>query len=153
MTVLENIIDTLNNHKIPYQRLEHTPVYTSAEASQIRDSSLSMGVKALILMADKQPILVAIPGDTRLSFRKVKDSIGIRDLRMATKQEILDLTGLEVGSIPPFGNLLNIATYFDCNISQKDKVAFNAGSHTVSVVMPAKDLISIVKPVLGDYIL
>ncbi len=152
MNVLERILSTLDHHKVQYQKIEHTPVYTSEEAAQVRDSSLSMGVKALILMADKSPILVAIPGDTRLSFKKVKDSAGIKDLRMATKQEIKELTGLEVGSIPPFGNLMGIKTYFDLRIYQKDMVAFNAGSHTISVVMQAKDLVGLVQPIQGDYI-
>ena len=152
MTVLENIINTLNSHKMEYERVEHIPVFTSEEAAQIRNSDLSMGVKALILMADKSPILIAIPGDKRLSFKKAKDSIGIKDLRMASKEEIRALTGLEVGSIPPLGNLMNIPTHFDTSIFTKDKVAFNAGSHTVSVIMRAKDLIDLVRPVQGDYI-
>jgi len=73
-------------------------------------------------------------------------------LRMATPAEVSDITSLRIGSIPPVGSVLRLASYFDDTLCAKDTVAFNAGSHTISIVMSASDLISIEKPTLTSLI-
>jgi prolyl-tRNA editing enzyme YbaK/EbsC (Cys-tRNA(Pro) deacylase) len=70
---------------------------------------------------------------------------------MASREEVLAYTSLEIGSIPPLGNVLGLKTYFDEKIKEKDFVAFNAGSHTTSIKMTGLDLIKIVQPTFGSY--
>ncbi|MES2345326.1 MAG: YbaK/EbsC family protein, partial [Chlamydiota bacterium] len=59
--------------------------------------------------------------------------------------------GLQVGGIPPFGNLLNIETFFDAEIAKLDKLAFNCGLRTESIIMKSADLIALVGPELGAF--
>ena len=53
--------------------------------------------------------------------------------------------------MPPFGNLFNIKVYFDKSVVENDIVAFNAGTHTKSIKMKAKDLVKVVNPVIGEF--
>ena len=64
---------------------------------------------------------------------------------------IRDRYGLEIGGIPPFGNLLNLENYFDENIFSKEISAFNCGLITESIIVKPKDLINVVQPVLGSF--
>lgn len=148
MTVLENIKNLFAQEGIVYELFEHTPVHTSAEAAKVRAMDMSMGAKALVLVADKNPILVVVPGDKRLDFKKLKSSCAIKDLRMATPEEVENLTSLKIGSIPPLGKVLNLVSYFDESFKDKSTVAFNAGSHTVSIKMKAKDLLQVEDPMI-----
>ena len=59
---------------------------------------------------------------------------------------IKDRFGLEVGGIPPFGNLLNLDTFYDDRISDHKRSAFNCGLRTESVIMQTQDLITLVQP-------
>src|SRR3989344_1737448 len=151
MGVFDKIISLLKSSGVSYELLEHKPVYTSLDASSIRDTNLSMGAKALVFMADKKPILVVLPGDKKVDTSIFKKSFGIKDFRMASKEEVKEITSLEVGAIPPLGSALNLASYFDEIFKEKDMMAFNAGSHTKSIKMKAADLLDIEKPVFGNY--
>ena len=70
---------------------------------------------------------------------------------MAAREEVYNLTGLEVGSIPPVGKALNLQSYYSDDFKQKDMVAFNAGMHTVSIKMKASDLLKVEEPLFGDF--
>ena len=59
---------------------------------------------------------------------------------------ILERYGLEIGGIPPFGNLLNLETIYDPLIERSGRSAFNCGLLTESIIMKSSDLIALVKP-------
>ena len=151
MTVLDKILKLLDEENIVYEKVEHEPVYTSEDAAKIRDTGLSMGAKALILFADNTPILVVVPGDKKLDFNLFKKLFGVKNLRMASKEEVYKLTGLEVGSIPPIGKALSLPSYYSRDFEKKDQVAFNAAMHTISIKMKAPDLLKLENPVIGDF--
>jgi Ala-tRNA(Pro) deacylase len=152
MTVHEKIIDLLDKNNVEYEVIEHEPVFTSADAAKIRDTNVSMGAKALVLMADKKPVLAVVPGNERLDFKKFKKEYGVKDLRMAKPEEVFEITTLEIGSIPPVGKAMDLKSYYDESFLEKDVVAFNAGSHTISIKMKAKDLISVELPVISSLV-
>ena len=150
-SILEKIENLLTDAKIDYKRIDHAPVYTSEEAAKLRDSDISMGAKALVCYADKNPILIIVSGDKKVDFKKFKAEFGVKDLRMAKPTEVVEITTLEVGAIPPVGKVMDLKSYYDNSFKVKDKVAFNAGSHTTSVLMQAKDLINVENPTFGDF--
>ena len=47
--------------------------------------------------------------------------------------------------------LFNLKVYFDKSVVENEVVAFNAGSHTRSIKMKAKDLVRVVNPVIGEF--
>jgi Ala-tRNA(Pro) deacylase len=150
-TVKEKIKSLLDENKIEYQLLEHEPVYTSEQASRIRGTDISMGAKALVFYADRIPVLIVVPGDKKADLKKFKKTFSVKDLMIMSPDEVFNLTGLKVGSIPPFGNVLNLPAYFDKSFENKERVAFNAGDHKISIIMKASDLILLVHPRLGDF--
>jgi prolyl-tRNA editing enzyme YbaK/EbsC (Cys-tRNA(Pro) deacylase) len=57
------------------------------------------------------------------------------------------LTGLAPGSVPPFGQpVLPFELYVDESVLENEKVAFNAGSLTDSIIMLVRDYREIAKP-------
>lgn len=147
MSVYQKIIDLLDRNKIQYKTYEHEPVRTSEEAAKVRGTDISLGAKALICYGDGKPLLLVLGGDKRADLKKVKQQLGIRDLRMATAEEVLDLTTVEVGGVPPFGNVLGLPTYLDRAFQSNTLMEFNAGDRTKSVEMTVKDYIAIVHPI------
>jgi prolyl-tRNA editing enzyme YbaK/EbsC (Cys-tRNA(Pro) deacylase) len=63
------------------------------------------------------------------------------------------LTGLVPGSLPPFGRpLLPFDLFADSSLgAEQNKVAFNAGSLTDSIVMSATDWAEFAKPQRFDF--
>lgn len=65
-------------------------------------------------------------------------------MRFANPEELLDFTGLVPGSVPPFGHpILPFELFIDKSILRNDKIAFNAGSLTDSIVMRVSDYLKV----------
>jgi len=144
--VFRQIIKLLEENKVEYDLIVHQPVYTSQDAARIRDTNIHQGAKAIIFTADQKPILIVVPGDYRIDTKKFKKEYQIRDLQMMKPEEIKELTGLEIGAIPPFGNVMGLPMYVDQELLKNDWISFNAGAHTQSVKMKARDFIHLAKP-------
>ena len=150
MEVLSKIRQLLNKAGVEFEEIKHEPVYTSQEAAQIRDENISDGAKSLVLMGDGKPLLVVVPGDKKADFKKVKAHLHISDLRMATPEEVKQITGIEVGAIAPVGKAMGLDSYYDNSFMFKEMVAFNAGHHEISIIMKTDDLLKVENPELFD---
>ena len=72
----------------------------------------------------------------------------MRRLRFAEAAELQELTGLVPGSVPPFGRpILPCDLYVDAGFRAKDRIAFNAGSLTDSIIMSTDDYFRVARPV------
>ena len=149
---LKLIKELLDHNRISYKVSEHEPVYTSDQAARVRGVELKTGVKALVLKAVKgSSIMGLVAADRKVNLKKLAKIVQTKKLRLAPPKEVLQITGCEVGSVHPFGNLHNLPTYLDSSILENDIVNFNAGLHTMSIEMKSKDLVKAIKPVIKDF--
>ncbi len=148
--IFEKIKEILIKEGVDYRLFNHPPVFTSEEAATVRQTPIEFGAKAILLYADKKPILIVVPGNRRIDTKLLKKQYDFKDVRIMTKEEIFALTGLEIGAIPPMGNVLGIPTYLDGILAQGKEMVFNVGSHTHSVKMATGDFIKIASPVIAD---
>jgi len=149
--VFSQISDVLNREKIEYEVLEHKAVFTSKEAAQVRGTELKQGCKALVLKTEEGHIQAVVPGNKELDLEKLQKATLFKKLELADAKEVRKVTGCNIGSVPPFGNLFGLKIYFDKSVLENDVVAFNAGQHTKSIKMKAKDLAKIVNPIVGEF--
>lgn len=141
MDVENNLISILEEEDIDYDRTTHEPVYTSKQASEVRGVPLDTGVKAMVLeREDGELILGLVPADYRINLEGIGDEEG-QDIDLADPNEVLEVAGCEIGSVPPFGHLQPLKTYLDPEVLDKDRVNFNAGKHEVSVDLNPEDLV------------
>ncbi len=146
---LKLIKELLDSNGITYEVSEHEPVYTSEQAAKVRKVELKTGVKALVLKTDEASFIMGlIAANKRIDLKRLAKIARTKKLRLASPQEVLKITGCEVGSVHPFGNLHRLPTYLDSSILENNMVNFNAGLHTVSIEMKVKDLIKATKPVI-----
>src|SRR5690242_8736550 len=128
--VLQQIREALTQAGIVFKEMSHVPTHTSEESARVRGESLTVGAKALLLKTDDEFRLFILPADRQLDTKRIKKELKIKSTRFATSEELLELTGLVPGSVPPFGEpILPFELYGDVAIGTiEDKVAFNAGS-------------------------
>jgi Cys-tRNA(Pro) deacylase len=149
--VFEKIKKLLEENNVNYQLFEHEPVFTSEQAAAIRNTPKRFGAKAMIFAADSKPLLIVVPGDKRVDTKTFKKLFKIKDLRLLSGDEVKELTGLEIGAIPPFGSTMNLPTYLDEEITQNEGIVFNVGAHTKSIKMKPTDFLKLEKPVVGNF--
>src|SRR6476469_1820783 len=99
--IFERVRQLLDGKSIPYEVLRHAPVFASEEAAAVRGTPLASGAKALVCKADDRFVMIVLPADRKLASREVRKAAGIKSLRFASREEVVQLTGLAPGSIPP----------------------------------------------------
>jgi Ala-tRNA(Pro) deacylase len=150
-SVFGRVEELLSRHGVPFGVLRHEPVYTSQEAAAIRGVSLSSGAKALVCKGGDEFVMFVVPADLKLASKAVRRARGWRKLRFANREEVLRLTGLEPGSIPPFGCLFGLPTLCDSRLGENETINFNAGDHSISVSMSYADYLKVESPELGSF--
>lgn len=151
-TIRNEIMRLLKEHELTFDHRVHEPTPTSEDSARVRGISLDEGVKALVLRGKntKKNYQFNIPSNLKLDMKAVAEIVGEK-CEFEEADVIKDRFGLDVGGIPPFGHLLNLETYFDERIPIHPRAAFNCGLRTESVIMNAKDLISLVQPKIGKF--
>ena len=144
--VTQRLTVALDAAGVGYTRMEHQPVYTSAEAASVRGTSLHSGAKALIMKAENRFVMLVMPADLGLDNNAVRRLLGVKRLRFADKEELLTLTGLTPGSVPPMGSLFGIETICDERLAENESINFNAGSHSESLKLRYGDYIAFESP-------
>ena len=150
-SVFERIEGLLKDRGVGFHVLRHEPVYTSEEAARVRGTLLASGAKALIVKGEDGFVMFVVPADRKLDSHAVRRAKGWKKMRFATRDEVLELTGLTPGSIPPFGTLFGLPTNCDERLGENDVINFNAGDHGISVSMRYVDYVLVEKPELGKF--
>jgi prolyl-tRNA editing enzyme YbaK/EbsC (Cys-tRNA(Pro) deacylase) len=136
MPVLESILSHLDDEHASYRHLTHEPTPTSEDSARVRGEPLEVGGKALIIKAGDRHVLLVISAARRLDSGKLRRALGVKKTRFVTADELRDLTGLVSGAVPPFGEpILPLPLYVDASVLANERIAFNAGSLTDSVIM------------------
>ncbi|MFH1649238.1 MAG: YbaK/EbsC family protein [Candidatus Woesearchaeota archaeon] len=150
MNSFERIIKLLQDNNVPYTHLTHEHVHTSQDAAQVRGMSAEQGAKAIILEARdsknaKFYLQAVLNGNRRINHKALKQLTGYKKLALAPPEKVLELTGLTIGSIPPFGFLWDIPIYVDAHLTTNETIAFSAATHTDSIIMKLEDYLNVVQ--------
>ena len=150
--VYDRIRAFLLERGVSFRELHHGPTRTSEESARVRGEELRNGGKAILLKVDRTFRLFVLSAARKLDSSKVKAHFGVKRLRFATEDELLEITGLEPGSIPPFGPpIFDIKLFVDRSIIENERIAFNAGSLTDSIIMNVEDYVRLANPVIFDF--
>ena len=145
--VLDEIRAWLTRENVPYREAHHEPTRTSEESARARGESMGVGGKALVVKVDDMFRLFVLSAARKLDSAAVKKYFSAKKTRLATPEELMLMTGLVPGSVPPFGEpILPFRLYVDPSVFANDRVAFNAGSLTDSMVIPIEDYRRLANP-------
>jgi len=141
------IIDCLNVAGVDYRTVHHAPTRTSEESAQARGESIKIGGKALLMKVGKEFRLFVISAALKADNAAIRAHFNEKKSRFASRDELFEMTGLVPGCVPPFGEpILPFPLYCDASIPANDKIAFNSGSLTDSVIMSMDDYLRIAQP-------
>jgi Ala-tRNA(Pro) deacylase len=147
MTILASIREWLQRESVLFREVHHEPTRTSEESARARGEELRVGGKALLLKVDAEFRLFVLSADRKLNSAAIRDYFGAKKTRFASAEELMQLTGLVPGSVPPFGPpILPFSLYADPSVFENERMAFNAGSLTDSIIMDVNDYRRLANP-------
>jgi prolyl-tRNA editing enzyme YbaK/EbsC (Cys-tRNA(Pro) deacylase) len=146
--ILEKIRRLLDAAGVVYREVHHPPTYTSEESAGARGEELRTGGKALLIKGgDEVYRLFVLPADRKADSGVIRRELNLRKLRFATAEELMQLTGLVPGSVPPFGPpVLPFELFVDSLLLDNERIAFNAGSLTDSIILAVDDYLTVARP-------
>lgn len=148
----EEILRFMNQVGIPFELREHEPVYTSPQMAKYLGTSEDRIAKSMVLKkSDGGCILAVLPGRLKIDFAGLARVLGVEKVSLAPMAETEAVAKCSVGSIHPFGNLVNLRTYFDRRLLNIDYVFFNPGIHTKSIKINTADLVRLVNPTILEF--
>ena len=100
---------------------------TALEAAKSLNCEVGAIVKSLLFRAENTFILCLVAGDKKGSLNKIKKITNIKDISMASADEVKDVTGFTIGGVSPIGHLKKINIYIDSSLERFDNLYAAAG--------------------------
>jgi Ala-tRNA(Pro) deacylase len=151
MGIPSKLIEFLNQGKVRYEVLHHPEAFTAQELAALEHVKGKHHAKVVMVKADGDKLMAVLPADHRVDLEKLDKATGKRTA-LATEADFKALfPDCAVGTMPPFGNLYNLATYVDKSLAEDDYIVFEAGTHTDAIKMSYPDYERLAKPNVADF--
>jgi len=147
-TVKTNAMRLLDAAKIQFEVLTYADDFHSAdEVAALIGVPAETVYKTLVVLPESgqgKPLLVMIPATNELNLKGLGLAVGEKKLRMATKREAEELTGLLIGGISPLALLQKgFRIYIDEAVSALPYVHVSAGQRGINLRLAPADLIKV----------
>ena len=140
---VDNIKKIFSELQLHPAYLEHEPVLTSEQAANTRGFELKQGIKSILFTNGSGEYAVAdVPADKKVNQKALAEAVGWSKsvVRMATPSEVLEITGCEIVSVPPFGHKKQIPIFVDFGVYDNEESDFNIGLLTHSVKIKTEEM-------------
>lgn len=145
-------IQTLRNicAGLDFEILEDDILMANAKiGSQQYGIDLSQCAPTFILKADNGYIALIIQGSRKIDFKKVEKYLGIKKATMASREEILQLTGSPIGSVSLVNP--NVRTLIDAGVQDLKYCYGGCGIEKCTLKINAEDLIKATHGEIGVF--
>ena len=123
------------------------PVRTVAEAAKKVPADAI--IKSIVLIgSDKKPVLAILPARNKISYKKIKILLNLKDVRLAEPDEVLEHSGYPVGGVPPFNKIGRVL--LDRSVQQNKTIIAGGGDLNKLVELETGQLLEILDPIVAD---
>ena len=122
--------DFIDQNRIPAKIIllnEHT--LTVEDAARALDVETGQIIKSLVFRMQGDPFLVITNGLARVDRKKLAAYIGVgrKQVKFAAPDQVQEMTGFIVGSMPPFGHKQRLRTLMDPAVTRQATVYGGGG--------------------------
>ena len=120
----------LEQKGIPYQVHQHAhKQYTAEGVAEDLGIPVAQVLKAMIVRrSDRQFALVVVPGDRRLSLKKVGVTLNDKGVELASERDVQRVTGFQVGAVSVMGfRRDDVLVYVDQSVLDLEQVIISSG--------------------------
>jgi Cys-tRNA(Pro)/Cys-tRNA(Cys) deacylase len=146
----------LDSLGIPHRLFIHgTPVSSFEEAASARGQRPEQIVRSILFqIRDGEFLMVLMAGPGQIDWKKLRQLVKRSRIRMATEEEVLEVTGYRIGTVSPFGLRTQARPEFDrrvkvkidASVLREDEISIGSGIRNVAIIMKSSD----VQKALGD---
>lgn len=141
----------LKQKGIWYKFIEKPKTIHTADASEKTGIDLKRLTKSLVLLdQDKNPIMIIIPGDCKLSFKKVKNAIRAKKVRLVPFEGAKNYSGYLPGATPMVHHKVNMRVIIDEKLIKYDSIFGGGGERTKLLELKTNDVVRLNNGLVAD---
>jgi Ala-tRNA(Pro) deacylase len=151
MTMSARLRTYLDENKIPYTLMSHSPAYTAQAAAATLHVPGKELAKSVVVKSGEDAVLAVLPASFHVNLKKLGELVG-KGARLASEQEFIGLfPDCELGAMPPLGQLYHLPVYVDKSLEADEEIVFNAGTHRDAIRMKFADFKRLANPRVADF--
>ncbi len=104
-----------------------TSARTALEAASSLGCEAGAIVKSLLFKTENSFILCLVAGDKKASLNKIKKILNIKDVSMASANDVKNITGYTIGGVSPIGHLNKVDIFIDNSLERFTSLYAAAG--------------------------
>lgn len=148
----QRLKDFLDSEEVKYVSIVHSPAFTAQEVAASAHIPGKILAKTVMVNVDGQMSMAVVPASFSVDFDLLQGALDADDVTLAHEEDFEDrFPDCELGAMPPFGNLYDMAVYVDSHLAPVGQITFNAGTHTETVTMAYKDFVDLVQPQMARF--
>ena len=121
----------------------NTSARTALEAATSLGCEVGAIVKSLLFRTESNFTLCLVAGDKKASLNKIKKILNIKDVSMASADDVKNVTGYTIGGVSPIGHLNKIYILIDKSLNRFNSLFAAAGHPNCVFEISFTDLIKI----------
>jgi len=142
----------LREKQVPFEVRHHPRAVTAQEVAASEHVPGKMLAKTVMILADGEMVMLALPAPYRVDVEKARPALGARDIRLAQEEEFEgSFPDCEVGAMPPFVNLYDLPVYVEEMLAEDETIVFRAGTHTDTMSVAYADFDRLVEPTVAKF--
>lgn len=147
-----HITQYLESQQVSFRLLPHQrPATTIEDAAAQRGIRPGQMVKSIVLrdMSNRYAIACA-PGDKSVDPKKVRELLDWRRMTCVSAEQVVSLTGYQIGTVVPFLLRTPMVVVFDQRLLSESEVTISSGSNMAGIALKCDDLIDICQPTIAS---
>ena len=132
----------LEKLNIPHRVFQHEkPLFSFEQAAEERNQRPEQIVRSILFQVRPEEfVMVLVAGREQVDWRKLRQLVGRSRVRMATEEEVLEITGYRVGTVSPFGLKNQVRVLIDASVLREAEVSTGSGVRNMAIILKSKDL-------------
>lgn len=130
----------------------------SQQTATVGEAAAALGVaseqiiKSLVFVLHGKPLLVINNGLARVDRKKLAAHLGVgrKRVKFADPDQVLEITGFGVGSMPPFGHRQPLRTLVDKGVVIQEEIYGGGGAHDTMMRLSSSELITFTRAEVVD---
>ena len=117
------------------------PVSSFEEAASQRGQRPGQVVRSILFnIRAGEYLMVLVAGPDQVDWQKLRQHVKRSRVRMASEQEVLEVTGFRVGTVSPFGVRNQVNVLIDASVLKEAEVSIGSGVRNTAVILQSADL-------------
>ena len=132
----------LEKLNIPHRVFQHErPLMSFEQAAAERNQRPEQIVRSILFqIRPGEFVMVLVAGREQVDWRKLRQLLGRSRVRMATEDEVLEVTGYRTGTVSPFGLKTQIRILVDASVLREEVISTGSGARQIAIILKSADL-------------